>query len=46
MREEDEYNTQQACILVLLPGLLGLGSAACTNSYNVGQLCQFFKKVN
>jgi hypothetical protein len=21
-------------------------SAACTNSYNVGQLCQFFKKVN
>jgi hypothetical protein len=22
MREEDEYNTRQACILVLLPGLL------------------------
>lgn len=33
MREEDEYNTQQACILVLLPGLLHVQTVTMQDNY-------------
>jgi hypothetical protein len=43
MREEDEYNTQQACILVLLPGLLHVQTVTCRTIMPVLQESELIK---